>query len=108
VDSVSGSVIFGVDSLQTITTQGSTIIVQPANPYPGIWFGGPYLSFGFGFGIGWVGGFGWGWNHWGFDWHNRTVIYNHNRYYYRSNTFYNRSTYYRGIALSSLLHENIT
>jgi Protein of unknown function (DUF3300) len=107
---------------QTITTQGSTIIVQPANPevvyvpaydpwavygypvavwpgwypYPGIWFGGPYLSFGFGFGIGWVGGFGWGWNHWGFDWHNRTVIYNHNRYYSRSNTFYNRSTYYRG------------
>ena len=37
-------------------------------PYPGIWFGGPYLSFGLGFGIGWFGGFGWGWGHWGFDW----------------------------------------
>jgi hypothetical protein len=107
---------------QTVSTQGSTIIVQPANPevvyvpaydpwavygypvavwpgwypYPGIWFGGPYLSFGFGFGVGWFGGFGWGWNHWGCDWHNRTVIYNNNRYYSRSNTFYNRSTYYRG------------
>src|SRR5208283_3748219 len=80
---------------QTVTNQGSTIIIQPASPdvvyvpaydpwvvygypiapwpfwypYPGIWFGGPYLSFGIGFGIGWFGGFGWGWPHWGFDWH---------------------------------------
>ena len=78
---------------QNVTTQGSTIIIQPANPdvvyipaydpwlvyggpigpwpgwyeYPGIWFGGPYLSFGIGFGIGFFGGFGWGWGHWGFD-----------------------------------------
>ena len=29
--------------------------------YPGIWYGGPYLSFGFGFPIGFFGGFGWGW-----------------------------------------------
>ena len=82
---------------QTVTTQGSTIVIQPANPdivyvpaydpwlvygdpimawpgwypYPGIWFGGPYLSFGLGFGIGFFGGFGWGWNHWGFDWRGR-------------------------------------
>ncbi len=82
---------------QTVTTQGSTIVIQPANPdvvyvpaydpwlvygdpimawpgwypYPGIWFGGPYLSFGIGFGIGFFGGFGWGWAHWGFDWHDR-------------------------------------
>jgi uncharacterized membrane protein YgcG len=107
---------------QTVATQDSTIIIQPADPevvyipaydpwavyggplvawpgwypYPGIWYGGPYLSFGAGFGIGWFGGFGWGWNHWGFDWHNRTVIYNHNTYYSRSNTFYNRNNYYRG------------
>ena len=59
---------------QTVTTQGSSIVVQPADPevvyvpaydpwlvyggpimawpgwypYPGIWFGGPYLSFGIG------------------------------------------------------------
>src|ERR1700733_14153538 len=107
---------------QTVQTQGSTIVIQPANPqivyvpaynpwivyggpvvawpgwypYPGIWWGGPYLSFGVGFGIGWWGGFGWGWGHWGFDWHNHYAIYNHNRYYSRSNTFYNRNNYYRG------------
>ena len=50
-------------------------------PYPGIWFGGPYLSFGLGFGIGFFGGFGWGWDHWGFDWHNRYATYNDGRYY---------------------------
>jgi Protein of unknown function (DUF3300) len=107
---------------QNVTTQGTTIVVEPADPevvyvpaydpwlvygdpivawpgwyaYPGIWFGGPYLSFGIGFGIGWYGGFGWGWGHWGFDWHNHYAIYNHNRYYSRSNTFYNRNNYYRG------------
>jgi len=106
---------------QTVTTQGSTIIVQPANPdvvyvpaydpwlvyggpivawpgwypYPGTWYGGPYLSFGAGFGIGFFGGFGWGWPHWGFDWHNRIVMYNHARYYSPSRTFYNRNTFYR-------------
>jgi hypothetical protein len=107
---------------QTVEKQGSTIVIQPASPevvyvpaynpwlvyggpvvawpgwypYPGIWYGGPYLSFGAGFGIGFFGGYGWGWPRWGFDWHNRYAIYNHNRYYSRSNTFYNRNTYYRG------------
>ncbi len=106
---------------QTVTAQGQTIVIEPASPdvvyvpgydpwlvygdpilawpgwypYPGIWFGGPYLSFGFGFGIGWFGGFGWGWGHWGFDWHNRYAIYNHERYISRSNTFYNRNNFYR-------------
>jgi hypothetical protein len=65
-------------------------------PYPGIWFGGPYLSFGVGFGIGFFGGFGWGWNHWGFDWRNHAVLYNHSRYVSRSPTFYNRANFYRG------------
>jgi len=107
---------------QTITTQGSTIVIQPANPtvvyvpaydpwavygypispwpywypYPGIWYGGPYLSFGIGFGIGFYGGYGWGWSRWGFDWGRRTVIYNRNVYYSRSTTFYNRGNYYHG------------
>jgi Protein of unknown function (DUF3300) len=107
---------------QTVTTQGSTIIIQPAQPdvvyvpaydpwivygpplppwpgwypYPGIWFGGPYLSFGIGFGVGFFGGFGWGWPHWGFDWHNHYVMWNHNRYFSHSTTFYNRNVYYRG------------
>ena len=107
---------------QTVTTQGSTIVVEPASPdvvyvpaydpwlvygapivawpgwypYPGIWYGGPYLSFGAGFGIGFFGGYGWGWHHWGFDWHDRYAIYNHDRYYSHSNTFYNRNSFYRG------------
>jgi len=107
---------------QTVTTQDSTIIVEPANPevvyvpaydpwvvygdpivawpgwypYPGIWYDDAFLWFGVGFGIGWFGGWGWGWGHWGCDWHNRNVNYNHNRYYSRSNTFYNRNNYYRG------------
>jgi uncharacterized membrane protein YgcG len=107
---------------QTVETQGSTIVIQPASPdvvyvpaydpwliygfpivawpgwypYPGIWFGGPYLSFGVGFGIGFFAGFGWGWGHWGFDWYHRYPIYNNGRYYSRSNTFYNRNSYYQG------------
>src|ERR1700683_5275499 len=105
---------------QVVQDQDNNVVIQPAQPdvvyvpaydpwlvygypiapwpywypYPGIWFGGPYLSFGVGFGIGWFGGFGWGWNHWGFYWHNRAVIYNHNRYYSRSTTFYNRNNAY--------------
>jgi hypothetical protein len=107
---------------QTVTSHDSTIIIEPVSPevvyvaaydpwlvyggpivawpgwyeYPGIWYGGPYLSFGFGYGIGYFGGYGWGWHHWGSDWHNRVVIHDHDRYYSRSNTFYNRNNYYRG------------
>jgi hypothetical protein len=105
---------------QTVTTQGSTIIIQPAAPdvvyvpaydpwlvygpgivawpgwypYPGIWYGGPHLFFGVGFGIGFFGGFGWGWGHWGYDWHNHYAVYNHERYFSHSTTFYNRNAYY--------------
>lgn len=107
---------------QNVTTQGSAIVIEPATPdvvyvpaydpwvvygapivpwpywypYPGIWYEGPFLSFGIGFGIGFFGGFGWGWGHWGFDWHNRYPVFDHGRYYSHSNTFYNRNAYYRG------------
>jgi uncharacterized membrane protein YgcG len=107
---------------QVVQTQGSTVVIQPSNPdvvyvpaydpwlvygdpllpwpgwypYPGIWFGGPYLSFGLGFGIGWFGGFGWGWGHWGFNWGGRYAMFNGGRYFSRSPTFYNRGAYYRG------------
>jgi Protein of unknown function (DUF3300) len=107
---------------QTVQSQGSNIEIEPANPevvyvpaydpwlvyggpigpwpgwypYPGIWYDGPYLSFGLGFGIGFYGGYGWGWPNWGFDWHNRYAVYNRGRYYSRSNTFYNRGNFYRG------------
>jgi hypothetical protein len=106
---------------EVVTAQGPTIIIQPGDPdmvyvpaydpwlvygdpimawpgwypYPGIWYGGPYLSFGPGFGIGFFGGFGWGWPHWGFDWHGRAALYNNSRYYSQSRTFYNRNSSYR-------------
>jgi hypothetical protein len=108
-------------SQQTVEQQGSDIVIQPADPqivyvpaydpwlvygypitpwpywyeYPGIWYGGPYLSFGVGFGIGFYGGYGWGWGHWGADWRGRGVNWGGHRYYSRSNTFYNRNNYYR-------------
>jgi hypothetical protein len=107
---------------QTVTTQGSTIIIQPANPavvyvpaydpwlvyggpivawpgwypYPGIWYAGSYLSFGVGLAIGFLAGFRWGWPHWGFNWGGHFATFGGGRYYSRSNTFYNRSSYYRG------------
>ena len=107
---------------QVVSDQGSQISIQPSDPqivyvpaydpwmvyggpidpwpgwypYPGIWYGGPYLSFGAGFGIGFFGGFGWGWNHWGFNWGGRYATYGGGRYYSRSNTFYNRGGFNRG------------
>jgi hypothetical protein len=112
---------------QTVATQDSNIDIEPADPdevyvpaydpwlvyggpvaawpgwypYPGIWFGGPYLSWGPGFGIGWFGGFGWGWGHWGFDWHNHYAMFNRGRYYSGSRTFYNRSSFARGAGARS-------
>jgi uncharacterized membrane protein YgcG len=105
---------------QTVQQQGSTIVIQPANPEvvyvpaydpwliygypitpwpfwyptPGIWFGGPYISWGIGFGVGFYGGYGWGWHNWGTNWNNHVIVYNHNTYYSHSNTFYNRNAYY--------------
>jgi len=107
---------------QTVTSQDSTIIIEPASPevvyvpeydpwlvyggpieewpgwyeYPGIWYGGLYPSYGVGFGIGFYGGYGWGWRHWGSDWHHRSITYDHDRYDSQSRTFYNRNNYYRG------------
>jgi uncharacterized membrane protein YgcG len=118
---------------QVVNTQGSDIDIEPADPdvvyvpaynpwlvygypvlawpgwypYPGIWFGGPYLSFGIGFGIGWYGGFGWGWGHWGFDWHNHYAVYNHGRYFSGSRTFYNRNNFNRGVAHGGAFHPGV-
>src|ERR1700678_605114 len=107
---------------QTVQSQGSDIVIQPANPqvvyvpaynpwlvygypvspwpywynYPGIWWGGPSLYWGgIGFGIGFYGGYGLGWQHSGTDWGGGTVVYQHSTYYSHSNTFYNRNNYYR-------------
>jgi hypothetical protein len=107
---------------QVVTDQDSSIGIQPANPevvyvpaydpwlvygdpivawpgwydYPGLWFDGPYLSFGVGFGIGFLGAYDWGCCGWGFDWHHHDVLHNHERYISRSTTFYNRGNFYRG------------
>jgi uncharacterized membrane protein YgcG len=105
---------------QAVTTQGSTIDIEPTSPdvvyvpaydpwavygvpiapwpdwypYPGIWFGGPYLSFGVGFPIGFYGHFGWGWSRWRFNWPGRMVIFNRNPYYSHSTTFFHRNEFY--------------
>src|SRR5437016_11665098 len=107
---------------EKVTTQGNTIIIEPANPevvyvpaydpwlvygepiiaypgwfpVPGIYWGGPGISFGIGFGVGFFGGYGWGWHHWGYDWHGRTVIYNHNTYISHSRTIINRNNFNHG------------
>jgi uncharacterized membrane protein YgcG len=109
-------------SQQTVTSQDTTIMIEPASPevvyvpaydpwvvyggpveawpgwypYPGIWYEGPYLSFGVGLGIGFYGGYGWGWHHWDSDWRRHYITHDHDRYYSRSNTFYNRNNFYRG------------
>jgi hypothetical protein len=106
-------------SQETVTSQGTTIIIEPADPdvcylptydpwlvygdpigiYPGyiydssLWgIGGPYLSFGIGIGIGgrFRDGFGWRFHNWGFNWRNHNVIFNHNPYVSNSRTFFHR------------------
>jgi uncharacterized membrane protein YgcG len=98
---------------EKVTTQGNTIIIEPANPQvvyvpaydpwlvygapivaypgwypvPGIFLGGVGLSFGIGFGIGFFGGFGWGWGHWGYDWHGGRPSFDHHDYNSHSRDF---------------------
>src|ERR1700757_2523619 len=98
---------------EKITTQGSTIVIEPANPevvyvpaydpwlvygapilaypgwypVPGIFWGGVGLSFGIGFGIGFFGGFGWGWHHWDYDWHGRRAFFDHHEWASHSQGF---------------------
>jgi len=98
---------------QNVTTQGQTIIIEPANPqvvylpeydpwliygaplavypgyYAGPWIGGPIISFGIGFPIGWGFGWGWGWPAWGCNWGGGFVVFNHARFISRSHTFFN-------------------
>src|SRR5215469_16673413 len=95
IEPVSPEIIY-VPAYDPWIVYGGPIVAWPGwYPYPGIWYGGPYLSFGFGYPIGWYGGYGWGWNNWGTNWHNHYVVYNRNTYYSSSRTFYNRNAYYR-------------
>jgi len=60
---------------------GEPLVAWPGwYPYPGLYLSGPGIVFGLGFEPLFFGGFGWGWNNWGFDWHHRNIIYNHNTY----------------------------
>jgi hypothetical protein len=109
-------------SQEKVVQNGQTIVIEPAEPsmvylpeydpwivygapiviwpdwywYPGLFLPGPGIVFGAGFGIGFFSGVGWGWNHWGFNWGRRSIIYNHRTYISHSGTFVNRNTFYRG------------
>jgi hypothetical protein len=104
---------------EKVKNQGNTIVIEPANPdvvyvpqydpwlvygdpiiaypgwypEPGLFLAGVGIGFGLGFGVGFFGGFGWGWHHWGYDWHGRSVIYNHNTYISHSRTIVNRNNF---------------
>ena len=101
---------------ENVTTQGSTIIIEPANPqvvylpaydpwivygaplavYPGYiggpWVGAPFISFGIGYPV-W--GFNWGWPWWGFDWGGGFIVFNHHHFVSRSPTFIHRHDGFR-------------
>ncbi|MCU1310470.1 MAG: hypothetical protein JWO20_1595 [Candidatus Angelobacter sp.] len=107
---------------ENVTTQGQTIVIQPANPqvvyvpeydpwvvygypvvaypgwysYPGLYIAEPGIAFGLGFGVGFFSGFGWGFHNWGFDWRDRRVLFNHNTFISHSRTFVNRGDFGRG------------
>src|SRR6267143_662622 len=107
---------------EKVTTQGNTIIIEPANPevvyvpaydpwlvygdpivaypgwspVPGIFLAGAGIGFGIGFGVGFLGGYGWGCHHLGCDWHGHRVIYNHNTYISHSRTIINRNNFNHG------------
>jgi hypothetical protein len=109
-------------SQQTVTTEGQTVVVQPANPevvyvpeydpwavygapvgvypywnpYPGLYLGGPGLAFGLGIGIGVFAGFAGGWGHWGADWHGGRLLFDHRAYIAHSAIF--RHDVYHGRA----------
>jgi len=70
---------------------GEPIVALPrlAIPVPGIFLAEWGLDLEW-FRIGFFGDMG-GWHHWGYDWHGRTAIYNHNTYISHSRTIINRN-----------------
>jgi hypothetical protein len=95
---------------QTVTTEGQTITIEPAeqdtvylpeydpwlvygvsvpaypgwNEEPGLVVNEPDVLFGLGLAIGGFAAVGWGYHHWGADWHEHHVIYDHHTYFTRS------------------------
>jgi hypothetical protein len=109
-------------SQEKVSNKGQTIVIEPADPevvyvpeydpwlvygepigiwpgwywYPGLFFDGPGITFGFGFGVGFFGGFGWGWHHWGYDWHHHDIRFDHHHYESHSRIFVNRNHFNAG------------
>ncbi|HEX3469834.1 MAG TPA: DUF3300 domain-containing protein [Silvibacterium sp.] len=110
---------------QTVTTQGQTIVIEPAQPQvvyvptynPAVVYGAPVpmyygyapyypstgavvaasaLAFGTAVALGYAYHNSWGWNSWGTNWHGGNVVYNRNVYVSHSDTFVNRNNYYHG------------
>jgi Protein of unknown function (DUF3300) len=82
---------------------GEPIVAYPGwYPEPGIFLAGVGIGFGVGFGVGFFGGFGWGWHHWGYDWHGRSVIFNHSTYVSHSQTIISRNSF----SLNNFNHGN--
>jgi uncharacterized membrane protein YgcG len=105
---------------QTVSTQDQTIVIEPADPqvvylpaydpwlvygapmaaYPG-WVGVPGVFYDgsdlyFGAGIGLFAGVAWGMNDWGFDWHDRRMMYHHAPYGFHGRPFGDRHGFDRG------------
>ncbi len=96
IDPVSADVIY-VPAYDPWSVYGAPLLPWPGwYAYPGIWFAGPYLSFGVGIPVGFLAGFAWGWPHWGCNWNGRFVSFGGGRYVSRSVTFFNRGEFYRG------------
>ena len=104
----------------TVTTQGDTIVIQPANPqivyvpeydptiiygyplplWPGLYpwwtIHGPFLSFSVGFAIGPFFAFGWGWHAWACNWVHPALVFAGRPYIFHRPVFYNRFAYFHG------------
>jgi uncharacterized membrane protein YgcG len=107
-------------SQQTVSSQDQTIVIEPADPevvyvpaydpwlvygapmaaypdwvgVPGIFYDGPDLYFGAGIGL--FAGVAWGVGDWGFDWHDRRMMYHHAPYVFHGRPFAGRHGFDRG------------
>jgi hypothetical protein len=114
---------------QKVTSQGQTIVIQPANPnvvyvpqynpwtvygaplavfpgwysYPGLFLAGPGIGFGLGFAVAPFIGFGWGWHGWDYDWRGGRVDYGRHPYVSRSTTIINKN-HFRSVPHASASH----
>jgi hypothetical protein len=105
---------------ERVTAEGQTIIIQPTDseivylpeydPWlvygaplvaypgwvvtPGLYLDGPGLTWGFSFVVG--AGFAWGWHHWGANWHEHRLDFDHHPYVSRGATFFHDHMLDRG------------